>query len=409
MLKDAPVVSDEIECVACDANLAELVELNEKYMVRIEEVDLLSAQLKELRSRSALLGACTSCPVLHAKLNDALARAKSPETALKSPIANTCSSCDVVALKNDELEHYVNRLQDENDNLRKCLGWVSAHEPQLGMMIAKFKRADGHGLGSEEIGECSGEKRDEEAGAESSDIPEPIKKPPTKNTWQPKPNHLLSKLDTTPDPPKFPPKTNNFQKRVIFVRSEDPKPSEKPQLKETPKPRPARFHCEHCGRDGHIVEYSWRKKREVRREKELGNRDRYYSSRSVPEPRRPLPRGEASVRTVPSRGERSFTAQGAGSRFGGSARGEFARRPPFRGQSGGGRFDRSFEARSEFRPRFPPRDARVQPVRRERVPWMGSRNVDFANPSFEQMARHCFNSFCSNPSVKSSAHSFSRF
>jgi hypothetical protein len=46
---------------------------------------------------------------------------------------------------------------------------------------------------------------------------------------------------------------------------------------------------------------------------------------------------------------------------------------------------------------------------RERVPRMSSRSVDFANPSFEQMARHWFDSFCSNPSVESFAHSRSRF
>ena len=237
--------------------------------------------------------------------------------------------------------------------MRRCLGWLSGHEPQLKMMIAEFKRV-------------------RETRANST-------------TENPKP-------------------------------SEVPKPSEKPQLRETPKPKPVRFHCEHCGRDGHREEFCWRKRREVRREKELGNKDRYHSSHSVPEPRRPLPRGEAFVRTVPFRGERGFVAQGAsgvpqrgGVRFGGSARGEFARRPPFRGQSGGGRYDRRFEARREFRPRFSPRGARVPPVRRERVPWMDRDRVDFANPSFEQMARHWFDSFCTNPSVETFARSRSRF
>jgi hypothetical protein len=35
--------------------------------------------------------------------------------------------------------------------------------------------------------------------------------------------------------------------------------------------------------------------------------------------------------------------------------------------------------------------------------------MDFANPTFEQMARHWFDSFCTNPSVESFAHSHSRF
>jgi hypothetical protein len=51
------------------------------------------------------------------------------------------------ALKNLELAHYVDRLQDENDDLRKLMGWLSGHEPQLRIMIETFKRQDGEGLG----------------------------------------------------------------------------------------------------------------------------------------------------------------------------------------------------------------------------------------------------------------------
>jgi hypothetical protein len=51
------------------------------------------------------------------------------------------------ALKNLEPAHYVDRLQDENDELRKLMGWLSGHEPQLRMMIEAFKRQDGRDLG----------------------------------------------------------------------------------------------------------------------------------------------------------------------------------------------------------------------------------------------------------------------
>jgi hypothetical protein len=68
------------------------------------------------------------------------------------------------ALKNLELAHYVDRLQDENDDLRKLMGWLSGHEPQLRMMIDAFKRQDGEGLGANKVGEGSGEN-----------IPEPPK------------------------------------------------------------------------------------------------------------------------------------------------------------------------------------------------------------------------------------------
>jgi hypothetical protein len=43
-------------------------------------------------------------------------------------------------LKNLELAHYVDRLQNQNDELRKLMGWLSGHEPQLRIMIETFKR-----------------------------------------------------------------------------------------------------------------------------------------------------------------------------------------------------------------------------------------------------------------------------
>jgi hypothetical protein len=40
---------------------------------------------------------------------------------------------------------------------------------------------------------------------------------------------------------------------------------------------------------------------------------------------------------------------------------------------------------------------------------LGEIRCDFANPTFEQMARHWFDSFCTNPSAESFAHSRSNF
>jgi hypothetical protein len=39
----------------------------------------------------------------------------------------------------------------------------------------------------------------------------------------------------------------------------------------------------------------------------------------------------------------------------------------------------------------------------------GGKGMMFANPSFEQMARHWFNYLCANPRVESLAHSRSCF
>jgi hypothetical protein len=111
----------------------------------------------------------------------------------------------------------------------------------------------------------------------------------------------------------FPPQTNNFQEPIKFKsvlgyeffwkKGEKPseeKPSEeKPKPKEYPKskPKPKSFHYEHCGRDGHLAEFCFRRKREERLARELANKDRYRPSRGMPEPRL-VPRGVGKVRTI---------------------------------------------------------------------------------------------------------------
>jgi outer membrane biosynthesis protein TonB len=224
------------------------------------------------------------------------------------------------ALKNLELAHYVDRLQDENDELRKLMGWLTGHEPQLWIMIETFKRQDGEGLGANKVGEGSGEH-----------IPEPPKTH-HKNDFPPKPNHLRNRLDTTPAPPVSPPQTNDFQKPIKFVstsekvlskkesekasevkpveKSSGEKPSEQPQPK--PKPKLVRFHRGYCGRDGHKDEFCFKRKQEERMAKEWANKDKYHPSDVVLEPRVQMPRAKASVRTIPAWGERKVVGGAAG-------------------------------------------------------------------------------------------------
>jgi hypothetical protein len=51
---------------------------------------------------------------------------------LKQTIPTSCSTFEVHALKNLELAHYVNRLQDENDELRKMMGYCRGMNLNLG-------------------------------------------------------------------------------------------------------------------------------------------------------------------------------------------------------------------------------------------------------------------------------------
>jgi hypothetical protein len=128
-LKASPVVSDEVECANCPIFLADLAMFKEKHASKCEELHVLRVQVAELKSRPALLGACTSCPVLHGKIDEMHAYIISLDTKLKGSIPTSCSTCELHALKNLELAHYVDRLQDENDELRKLMGWLSGQEP----------------------------------------------------------------------------------------------------------------------------------------------------------------------------------------------------------------------------------------------------------------------------------------
>jgi hypothetical protein len=212
-------------------------------------------------------------------------------------------------------------LQDENDELRKLMGWLSSHEPLLRIMIETFKRQDGEGLGANKVGEESREN-----------IPEPPKTH-HKNDFPPKPNHLRNRLDTTPAPHVFPPQTNDFQKPIKFVstsgkvllekegekaseekpveKSSGEKPSE--QLQPKPKPKLVRFHCGYCERDGHKDDFCFKRKRDERMAKEWANKDKYHPSSGVLEPRVQMPRAKASVRTVSAWGERKAAGGAAGS------------------------------------------------------------------------------------------------
>jgi hypothetical protein len=106
----------------------------------LEELDMVRVELDELKSKPASLGACTSCLVLHGKLDESRARIVSLEAALNLFLPLLILLVRVHVVKNLELVHYVDPLQDENDELRKLMGWLSGHEPQLEMIIAEFKR-----------------------------------------------------------------------------------------------------------------------------------------------------------------------------------------------------------------------------------------------------------------------------
>jgi hypothetical protein len=82
-------------------------------------------------------------------------------------------------------------------------------------------------------------------------IEEPVRAPPQKQVWIPKPNYLRNTLDSLPDISSDP-------------LNRAPKPSKKKALshKQNPPKREVRFHCEYYKRDGHLDDFCFRRKRE---------------------------------------------------------------------------------------------------------------------------------------------------
>jgi hypothetical protein len=85
-LKASPVVSNEVECADCLIFLADLAMFKEKHASKCEELDVLRVEVAELKSRSALLGACTSFPVLHGKIDEMRTYIVYLEAKLKKPV-----------------------------------------------------------------------------------------------------------------------------------------------------------------------------------------------------------------------------------------------------------------------------------------------------------------------------------
>jgi hypothetical protein len=94
-LKVSPVVSDEVECADCPIFLADLALFKEKHASKCEELDVLRVEVAELKSRPALLGSCSSCPVLHGKIDEMQARTVPLEAKLKEPIPTSCSTVNL--------------------------------------------------------------------------------------------------------------------------------------------------------------------------------------------------------------------------------------------------------------------------------------------------------------------------
>jgi hypothetical protein len=337
------------------------------------------------------------------------------------------------------------------------------------MMIEAFKRQDGEGLGANKVGEGSGENIPEPPKTHhKNDFPPkpnhlrnrldttpapPIFRTPTNDLQKP------IKFVSTSGKVFFGKESEKASEEKSVEELSGEKPSEQPQSK--PKSKLVRFCCGYCGKEGHKDEFCFKRKREERMAKEWANRDKYHPSSGVLKSRVQMPRAKASVRIVPAWGERKsaggaaggvkfarpvlepvrpvwglqndkfgFRARtgarvvsggrGSGSWAGEFAGGQVARHSPPRVHYGDGR-SRSFEKERRDSPRVLIRGFGPPPGREGWFPQggyrVGDRGGSFgtkdalvgANPTFEQMARHWFYSFGTNPSAESFVRSRARF
>ena len=162
----APTVTDVKPCVTCPSLESELERVKNQCEAQVRDLEVLSAELKELRARPTLLGVCKVCPTLREELEQVwgdlekwnapsltcegclsyrmeLATCKAEIVRLEkrpSHPSEECNVCAAQAVLLSDLREEKENSDSENFYLRQILSWVSAREPQLGMMIQQFKK-----------------------------------------------------------------------------------------------------------------------------------------------------------------------------------------------------------------------------------------------------------------------------
>ena len=348
-LKDATPAA--VECEECSIHMVSISELQSKHAVLVDKFDCAKIELEELRSRSVLLGACATCPILQTELNVAKCHIVQLEKHT-CPVLPECLTCPTFVAEISILKKDNAALEEENTHLRTILGWCSVREPQIGMTIAQIKRGEHFGVGYDlkrtfgkknAGGENNGPTPSEKSPPVSSEgfVVEPPKSVPKKQVWRVKPKHFKSLNNT------WPPTCEHLDNlKPDFSGSTS-------KAKVVVAPTQNIYHCDFCDRDGHLAEFCFRRKHAERR-------DRYPAHGAY---------------------DRSDSRRASVVRFSG-----------FRSRN---------SAPASYRndmPRFPPRGHRRSFER-----------FDFANASFEQMAQHWFSLHYPNPSVESLAHSRVRY
>jgi hypothetical protein len=214
-------------------------------------LDSARLELRELKTRSTLLGACTACPVLRSNLEAGAIEIKDLKHKLNLSSRHTILSPPYEACVS--LKGKLFHATKENTELQQEVTYLTAHlekpvlsEKMIEEDLSRVKESATKSIYRLGVGFERCEDKDEKSA------------------------------------PKFIP-SSTYHKEEATIKStkahypSNPKPSFNPKRearKETPKPREKAFVCMFCDRAGHLDEFCFRRKRIERRHVEYA-RDSY--------------------------------------------------------------------------------------------------------------------------------------
>jgi hypothetical protein len=246
-------VHDDLSAKPCDRCTMIMVNYADLWLIHSHVAGLLDSarlELRELKARSTLLGACTACPVLRSDLEAATIEIKDLKHRLDhssryTVLSPSCEAC--VSLKGKLLH-----ATKENTEFQQEVPYLTARLEKTTLS----------------------EKMIEENLSR-------VKESATKSTYRL--GVGFERCGKKCEKSKFVPSSSYHKEEEALKPSKahypsNPKPSFNPKRevrKETPKPRDEAFVCIFCGRAGHLDEFCFRQKRIERRRIEYV-RDSYH-------------------------------------------------------------------------------------------------------------------------------------
>jgi hypothetical protein len=231
---------DDMSAKPCDRFTVVMVNYEDLWLIHSHVAGLLDSarmELRELKARSALLGACTSCLMLRSDLEAAAVEIKDFKHKLDHSYSYTVLSppCEACVSLKGKLFH----ATKENTELHQEIAYLTA---RLEKTVLSEKMIE------EDLSW--------------------VEESATKSTYR-----LGIRFERCEDKgeksaPKFIP-SSTYHKEEEIIKStkahypSNPKPSFNPKRgvrKETPKPREEAFICMFCGRAGHLDEFCFRRK-----------------------------------------------------------------------------------------------------------------------------------------------------